>query len=305
MGEIMVYDFNKKIVVITGASKGIGRELAIAMIKRGAIVIGAARSTELLKNMEESTQTLPGNFLPYTTDLLSDDGVSSLVDKAMEHDGAHVLVLNAGEFEQNYFPTTERSKRMYSLNTVSPIELLRQYMDRAIKYTPKNSLEMVVVILSESAIKPYPGSVVYTGTKVSLLFGLLGIEEELAEERTTETEYGEQYKKLFRNTRFRYIYFSSVDTGIWRASRENTYGPIDMWAKIPLDIAVQHALMAIDGTYEHNHIGILTDYNSTDRGYPIIVEDYGIVREVAPTLGQLVRVDFANPIKREIVDYFK
>ena len=46
-------DYRGKVVVITGASSGIGRDAAVAFAKRGAIVVGVARREALLKELAD------------------------------------------------------------------------------------------------------------------------------------------------------------------------------------------------------------------------------------------------------------
>ncbi len=81
----------KKVILVTGASAGIGKSTALQLIKEGHIVYGAARRIEKMKELEEA-----GGFA-LKMDVLNEDemtaGVQQITDK---HGGIDVLVNNAG-----------------------------------------------------------------------------------------------------------------------------------------------------------------------------------------------------------------
>ena len=72
--------------LVTGASRGFGRAIAVALSKHGAHVVGVARDPGRL---EELRQQLGGAFTPVTADPVL---AGQLLDKYCPH----TLVLNAG-----------------------------------------------------------------------------------------------------------------------------------------------------------------------------------------------------------------
>lgn len=112
----------KKVVLVTGASGGIGLETSLNLLKKGMIVYGAARRTELLKPIEENG----GKAL--FLDLTDSKSISECVRQVIKNEGhIDVLVNNAGfglggsiediplqdaknQFDVNVFGLTEMTK---------------------------------------------------------------------------------------------------------------------------------------------------------------------------------------------------
>jgi len=98
-----------KVVIITGASQGIGRAYALAFAAEGAIVVGTARSIGRLEdagpghgNLAElvhAAQGLPGRVYAKVCDLEREDHIANLVDETVGTFGRlDVLVNNAGMY---------------------------------------------------------------------------------------------------------------------------------------------------------------------------------------------------------------
>ena len=86
-----------KVVLVTGASRGIGRAVALAFAREGASLVLAARSAERLAEVTAEVRALGGAALPVPTDVTSPDAVTGMVDAAMAEFGRiDVLVNNAG-----------------------------------------------------------------------------------------------------------------------------------------------------------------------------------------------------------------
>jgi NADP-dependent 3-hydroxy acid dehydrogenase YdfG len=86
-----------KVVLVTGASRGIGRAAALAFAREGAHLVLAARSAERLAQVESEVLGLGSDAIAVPTDVTSRDAVAALVDAAMNRFGRiDVLVNNAG-----------------------------------------------------------------------------------------------------------------------------------------------------------------------------------------------------------------
>jgi NADP-dependent 3-hydroxy acid dehydrogenase YdfG len=93
----MKQPFNSKVVVISGASQGIGKAMALAFAGQGASVVLVARSAGPLDAVAQQIRQLGAVALSVPTDVTSPEAVSALITKTMDRFGRiDVLVNNAG-----------------------------------------------------------------------------------------------------------------------------------------------------------------------------------------------------------------
>jgi len=106
-----------KVVLVTGASSGIGRASAVRLADAGATVLAVARSADLLDALVAETGP---NVEPYPCDLTDFDDLDALVGKVLERHGAvDVLVNCAGmsirrrvRYSRDRFHDFERPMRL-------------------------------------------------------------------------------------------------------------------------------------------------------------------------------------------------
>jgi len=85
------------VVLVTGASQGIGRACAIALAQDGASVALAARNEEKLKQVADEISAAGGKAESFRMDVGSEDDVKSAIKKAIDTFGkVDILVNNAG-----------------------------------------------------------------------------------------------------------------------------------------------------------------------------------------------------------------
>ncbi len=86
-----------RVILITGASSGVGYETALAFARRGDKVGATARRADKLDALVEQANGLPGAIQPYTADVRSADDMQRVVDDMIARWGRlDVLVANAG-----------------------------------------------------------------------------------------------------------------------------------------------------------------------------------------------------------------
>src|SRR5438046_3057567 len=93
----MPRNLKNKVVVITGASAGIGKAAAFLFAREGANVVAAARRMERLSQICSEIEELGGKCLPVQTDVSDRPQVQRLLDATLEHFGkVDVWINNAG-----------------------------------------------------------------------------------------------------------------------------------------------------------------------------------------------------------------
>ncbi len=86
-----------KVIVITGASSGIGRAVASALASSGATIVGVARGLEKLEEMKAEVEALGGTVQLRPTDLSDPASCKEMLDGVIEEHGrVDVLINNAG-----------------------------------------------------------------------------------------------------------------------------------------------------------------------------------------------------------------
>lgn len=106
----MSFDLTGRRALVTGASRGIGREVALAYARAGADVAVLARNAELLEGVAGEVRALGRRAVVATADVLDADATRAATAEAIEAlGGLDILVNNAGG---NSFSTPVASMRM-------------------------------------------------------------------------------------------------------------------------------------------------------------------------------------------------
>ena len=91
-------EFSEKVIVITGASEGIGRALSLAFAPKKHKMVLAARNENRLEELKKEIESLGGQALVAPTDVTVEDACKKLIDAAVSAwGGIDVLVNNAGQ----------------------------------------------------------------------------------------------------------------------------------------------------------------------------------------------------------------
>ncbi len=110
---------NQKVVVITGASSGIGRALAFEFAARGAKIVLAARNTEKLQEVENEIRLKGNEVLSVKTDVSVESDCKNLIDETVsKFNQIDVLINNAGIAMRALFADVELSvlKQLMDVN---------------------------------------------------------------------------------------------------------------------------------------------------------------------------------------------
>jgi short-subunit dehydrogenase len=162
-----------KRVLITGASRGIGRSLATAFAGAGATVALVARDGAALEAMAGE---LGGSAHP--ADLLDRDQLGGLLDRVEAEAGpVDVLVNNAGLAHEGtlWDNSADQVEAQVRLNLLAPLELCRQAVPRMVERGGGH----LVNVASLAALASTPGMTTYAATKAGLAHGAAALRFEL------------------------------------------------------------------------------------------------------------------------------
>lgn len=91
------FTFTNNVVIITGATAGIGKALALSLARQGARLALAARNVERLQEVANECELLGGKAVPVPTDVSDPEQSVTLIDKTVaEYHRIDTLIVNAG-----------------------------------------------------------------------------------------------------------------------------------------------------------------------------------------------------------------
>jgi short-subunit dehydrogenase len=168
-----------KTALVTGASDGIGRELARVFASRGFALVLVARRAALLAALADEITARDGvRAVPIAMDLTEPDAPQQLFEHT-QHQRIHVdtLVNNAGLMEFGAFATTplDRLRAMTALNTSALMALTRVFLGPMLEAHQGRILNLG----STASFAPMPSLAVYAATKAFILSFSEALSEEL------------------------------------------------------------------------------------------------------------------------------
>ena len=167
-------DLRGKVVLVTGASRGVGAATAVALAEAGAKVACAARSTTASPQKTPGTieQTLAriaaagGDAISVPTNLADEDEVVAMVRRTAEHFGRlDVLVNNAAiTFAGDLDIPLKRYDLVMNVDLRAPLVAMRE----AVPHMKRAGGGAIVNVSSAAALYPHAGLMAYGIAKVGL-----------------------------------------------------------------------------------------------------------------------------------------
>lgn len=162
--------FEGKSVVVTGASSGMGRSIALAFAGEGATVVAVARRKERLDEIAAQAEGLAGSILPYVGDVTAEQTVTGMIAQAIEACGKlDILVNNAGTMDE-FKPVAEVSDELWEkvlrLNLTAPMMAMRTAVQTMLE---KGTAGSIVNIASIGGIRGARAGAAYTASKHALV----------------------------------------------------------------------------------------------------------------------------------------
>lgn len=167
---------SSKRMLITGASRGIGRALAVEVVKRGAKVLAVARDFEALRELEAECPGIVG----YAGDVTSPADRSAMIQAVLDRfGGLDILVNNAGVGATGFFGDTgpDTLRRILEVNLFALAELTRL----AIPHLQFGAQPMIVNVSSIFGRRGFPRYAEYCASK----FAVQGFSDALRAELIT------------------------------------------------------------------------------------------------------------------------
>jgi short-subunit dehydrogenase len=198
-------DYRDRVVIVTGASSGIGRQVALDFATRGASLVLSARRGELLSEVARECEAVGGTVEAMTGDVGERSFVEHMAARALRRFGRlDVVVNNAGisKHKQVYHLTPADVDYVMRVNFLAPAYLTLAALPAMLRQG-----EGWIVNISSAAGKiPPPREAVYAASKFALNGFTEGLWLDLAGS----------------NVHAGVVNVGPIDTEIWRKTDEPT-----------------------------------------------------------------------------------
>lgn len=160
----------KRYALVTGASRGIGKETARALVQAGYKVTGTCRSPEKLKPEEKIDGV---GYVPL--ELMDENSIDALIERTEQVD---VLVNNAGASQMGPVEEVpmEKIRQLYQLAFFGNVRLIRGILPKMRKHRHG----IILNVTSLASHLPIPFSSIYASAKAAMEVMANGLRNELA-----------------------------------------------------------------------------------------------------------------------------
>ena len=155
-----------KVVIVTGASSGIGRASAILFANKGATVVAVGRNEKELVSLGKSVKSKVGSIKPHLADMAQMSQLERIASEAVHHHGQiDVLVNSAGIIASGTIETTNLDDwdKMFNINLRSVFVLTQKCLPHLIE-TKGN----IVNVSSVAGTRSFPNILAYGVSKAAL-----------------------------------------------------------------------------------------------------------------------------------------
>ena len=167
-----------KVVLITGASAGIGRASALALAQEGVNMVLTARRQERLAEMEAAVQQFGGKAVSVVGDATEEAIAQQCVTTATETFGTlDILINNVGV--GNYKNLVDTSAAEYDELMDTNVRSTFLFTRHAVPVMIKQGSGMILMISSMAGIYGFAGEAVYCATKFAQIGFAQALDKEL------------------------------------------------------------------------------------------------------------------------------
>jgi short-subunit dehydrogenase len=176
-----------KVIVVTGAADGMGRELTLELVRRGAKIAAVDLSEERLEALEAEVRGLGGQSASFVLDVTDAAGCASLPERVAAALGeADGLINNAGiiqPFVKVELLEMAAAERVMNVNFTGPLQLIKAFLPGLLTRPEAHILN----VASMGAYAPVPGQSVYGASKAAIKLLTEGLRSELMETKVGVT----------------------------------------------------------------------------------------------------------------------
>ena len=171
-------EFTDKVIVVTGAGSGMGRELTLELVRRGARVAAVDYRTETLT---QTASLAKGGVETFVADVTDTQAISTLPQYVLSKLGVVDGLINNAGVIQPFVPiadlSAEDARRVMAVNFWGPFHLVKEFLPH-LRTRPE---ARILNVSSMGAYAPVPGQTLYGASKAAIRLFSEGLRSELME----------------------------------------------------------------------------------------------------------------------------
>jgi short-subunit dehydrogenase len=187
-----------KIIVVSGAGSGMGRELVLLLLKKGARVAAVDINPDTLNETLELAGDTKVNVSAHVLDITNKEAVFALPEKVISHHGAVDGIINNAGIIQPFVLVNDLKfddiERVLNINLYGVIYMTKAFLPHLLK-RPEGH---IINISSMGGFLPVPGQSIYGASKAAVKLLTEGLNSEL----------------LNTNVRVTVVFPGAIDTNI-------------------------------------------------------------------------------------------
>jgi short-subunit dehydrogenase len=170
---------SNKIIVVTGAGSGIGRELALQLINGRANVAGVDINLDSLLETQKIAGVGDDRFKAFQLNITDKENVEALPNQVIQHFGAVDGIINNAGIIQHFIPVNDLSyqeiNRVFNVNFFGTLYLTKAFLPHILQRPEAH----IVNISSMGGFIPFPGQTIYGAAKAAVKLLTEGLYAEL------------------------------------------------------------------------------------------------------------------------------
>jgi 3-oxoacyl-[acyl-carrier protein] reductase len=174
----------KRLAVVTGAARGIGRAIVLELLKQGRIVAGLDINTEQLAELEKVVADAGSSVITKCVDITKTEQLNEVIEQlAKEYNGIGILVNNAGITRDRLM--MQMSDEEYDVLMAVNLRAAFMATRAVLRSMIRNKFGRIISISSVAGIMGQAGSANYAASKAGLIGMTKSVVREVAKKGIT------------------------------------------------------------------------------------------------------------------------